>query len=106
MGMPTTIYVSYRRNDDPGAAMAIVAGLDSANRDKYKFFIDVDQMRAGQRFDQEMDKALGACDVLIAILGSRWMDLLKANEGSGEPDYVRKEIAAALKRNIIVVPVR
>jgi len=65
--------------------------------------MDVDNLLAGQRFDRELDRALSQCDVLIAILGPRWMDLLSRAEG--ERDFVRDEIAAALKRDIVVIPV-
>ena len=39
--------------------------------------MDVDNLLAGQRFDIELAKALDACDVLIAIIGPRWMEQLK-----------------------------
>ena len=68
--------------------------------------MDVDNLLAGQRFDEELDRALAACDVLIAIIGPRWMELLKIKSASGQRDYVREEIRAALQRKIIVVPVR
>jgi hypothetical protein len=58
---------------------------------KANLFIDVDSLLAGQRFDKELAKALAACDVLIAVIGQRWMELLKAKITSGE----REEIAAA-----------
>jgi hypothetical protein len=67
--------------------------------------MDVDQLLAGQRFDRELDKALAECDVLIAVIGSRWMDLLSEYTQHGKRDYVRDEIAAALQRDIIVIPV-
>jgi len=103
--MPEKIYISYRRDDDPSAAARVRDGL--AKRFHYRdLFIDVDNLLAGQRFDEELAKALRACDVLIAIIGQHWMELLKAKTASGERDYVREEIAAALERKITVVPVR
>jgi hypothetical protein len=69
--------------------------------------MDVDNLLAGQRFDKKLSEALDSCDVLIAVMGRRWMDLLKARTTqSGEIDYVREEIAAALRRGIVVIPVR
>jgi hypothetical protein len=52
-----------------------------------------------------LDKALAECDVLIAVIGARWMDLLSEHAQHGKHDYVRDEIAAALQRDIIVIPV-
>ena len=39
-------------------------------------FMDVDNLLAGKRFDKELDKALGACDVFLAIIGPRWLAII------------------------------
>jgi TIR domain len=98
------IFVSYRRDDAPGDARGIYERLGRSFGEG-KVFMDVDQLLAGQRFDRELDKALAECDVLIAVIGSRWMDLLSECTQHGKRDYVRDEIAAALQRDIIVIPV-
>jgi hypothetical protein len=98
------IFVSYRRDDAPGDARGIYERLGRSFGEG-KVFMDVDQLLAGQRFDRELDKALAECDVLIAVIGSRWMDLLSECAQHGKRDYVRDEIAAALQREIIVIPV-
>jgi hypothetical protein len=103
--MPANIYISYRRDDEPAAAARVHDGL-AASFGRSNLFIDIDNLRAGQRFEDEVAKALAACDVLIAIIGQRWMRLLKAKSASGERDYVREEIASALERKIVLVPVR
>jgi len=96
------IFISYRRDDAAGDARGVA---DRLARDfgKTNVFMDVDNLLAGQRFDRELDRALSQCDVLIAILGPRWTDLL--SRADGERDFVRDEIAAALKREIVVIPV-
>jgi len=68
--------------------------------------MDVDDLRAGQRFDMELARALDACDVFVAVIGPRWMDLLRQRHVDHEYDYVRAEIAAALLRGINIIPVR
>lgn len=98
------IFVSYRREDAPGDARSICVRLGRSFGDA-NVFIDVDRLQAGQRFDRELDKALAKCEVLIAIIGSRWMELLSDHAQRGKRDYVRDEIAAALKRDIVVIPV-
>jgi TIR domain len=98
------IFVSYRRDDAPGDARGIYERLGRSFGEG-KVFMDVDQLLAGQRFDRELGKALAECDVLIAVIGSRWMDLLSECTQHGKRDYVRDEIAAALQREIIVIPV-
>ena len=103
--MSGKIFVSYRRDDAAGDARGVRDGL-VARFGKSNVFMDVDNLLAGQRFDKELAKALTACDVLVAIIGPRWMELLKARIVSEERDYIREEISAALKRGIIVIPVR
>ena len=103
--MAGKIFVSYRRDDDPNGAARVRDGL-AARFGKTNLFMDVDDLLAGLRFDDELAKALAACDVFIAVIGVRWMDLLKAKASSGERDYVREETAAALERRIVVIPVR
>ncbi len=103
--MAGKIYISYRRDDDPSAAARLCDGL-AQRFGKASLFMDVDNLLAGQRFDEELARALSECDVLIAVMGARWVELLEAKGGEGERDYVREEIAEALRRRIIVVPVR
>ena len=99
------VFINYRRDDDPSAAARVRDGL-AAKFGKSNIFMDVDNLLAGQRFDEELAKALSACDILIAIIGPRWMGLLSERAASGERDYVREEISEALKRKIVVIPVR
>ena len=104
MGAHGKIFISYRRDDAPGDARSIYERLGRSFGEG-NVFMDVDQLLAGQRFDRELDKALAECDVLIAVIGARWMDLLSEYAQHGKRDYVRDEIAAALQRDIIVIPV-
>ena len=98
------IFISYRRDD----AKADARGLRDRLAQQFgakNIFMDVDNLLVGQRFDQELEKALKQCDVFLAIIGPRWMELLSERRASGERDYVREEITAALKRGAIVIPV-
>jgi TPR repeat protein len=71
---------------------------------KRNVFMDVDRMLAG-RFDRVLETALAQCEVLVAIIGPRWMETLSEHTRAGDRDFVRDEIAAALRRDIIVIPV-
>ena len=104
--MAGKIFISYRREDDPSAAARVRDAL-AARFGNASLFMDIDSLSAGQRFEVELAKALTACDVLIVIIGPRWMDLLTSKcQMSSLRDFVRDEIAAALHRKIVVVPVR
>jgi TPR repeat protein len=104
LGVHGKIFVSYRREDAPGDARSICDRL-TRSFGAANVFMDVDRLLAGQRFDRELDKALAKCDVLIAVIGSRWTELLSDHARHGTRDYVCDEIAAALQRDIIVIPV-
>ncbi len=102
--MPGKIFVNYRRDDERAVAARVrdrLAGVfGNAN-----VFMDVDNLMAGQRFDKELEKALAETDVFLSVIGPKWTELLDERKLSGERDYVREEIAGAMKRGITVIPV-
>jgi formylglycine-generating enzyme required for sulfatase activity len=102
--MPGKIFVNYRRDDERSMAARIRDRLAASFGDA-NVFMDVDNLLAGQRFDRELEKALGQTDVFLAVIGPRWLELLAERQASGERDYVREEIAGALQRGIVVIPV-
>jgi formylglycine-generating enzyme required for sulfatase activity len=101
------IFISYRRGDSEGQARALAtelakyAGADS-------IFMDVDSIALGRDFREGLQESLESCDAALALIGPGWLDAKDA-AGNGrleDPnDYVRQEIAVALKRNIPVTPV-
>jgi hypothetical protein len=104
--MTGSVFISYRREDSSGYARAIYNEL----RDKLgseNIFMDVDAIEPGLDFIKAIEGAVGRCDILLAMIGPRW---LAAGGESGprlltENDYVRTEIATALKRDIRVIPI-
>jgi TRAP-type mannitol/chloroaromatic compound transport system substrate-binding protein len=103
--MPAKIFVNYRRDDDPSGAARVRDGL-AQRFGRANVFMDVDNLLAGQKFQIELARALESCDIFIAVMGPRWLQLLKEREADGEDDFVRKEIAEALRRDITIIPVR
>jgi formylglycine-generating enzyme required for sulfatase activity len=103
-GVAGKIFINYRRED----ARAEAARLRDRLADAFgaaNVFMDVDNLLPGERFDLKLQEALAETDVFLAVIGARWSELLAARTDSGERDYVREEIAAALARKIAVVPV-
>ena len=100
------IFISYRREDSAGFARAIYDQLVS-RFSKARVFMDVDAIEPGLAFDEVIARAVGRCEVVLVMIGKRW---LEPNAG-GEPrindpkDFVRVEIIAALSRNVRVIPV-
>jgi TPR repeat protein len=70
--------------------------------------MDVDSIKPGIDFVQTIEERVSACDVLVAVIGKRW---LSAADGEGRrrldnpEDFVRVEVGTALKRNVRVIPV-
>jgi branched-chain amino acid transport system substrate-binding protein len=102
--MARKIFVNYRRDDARDMAARVRDRL-AATFGNAGVFMDVDNLMAGQRFDRELESALAETDVFLAVIGPRWLELLEERQRSGERDYVREEIARALQRGVIVIPV-
>src|SRR6516165_4969742 len=105
--MSGKIFINYRRDDSSASAGRLYDRL-AARFPKDQIFIDVDNLDPGVDFVEAIEQSVGACDVLIAVIGRRWLISSEA-EGSrrldNPDDFVRLEIATALKRNIRVIPV-
>jgi PQQ-dependent catabolism-associated CXXCW motif protein len=100
------IFISYRRQDGPSYARELYRELSSHFPDS-QIFWDI-KMEPGVDFEDEIERAVGSCDVLVAVLGPRWLDLTdeRGQRRLDDPaDFVRLEIATALDRNIRVIPV-
>ncbi|MCR9271126.1 MAG: toll/interleukin-1 receptor domain-containing protein [Hyphomonadaceae bacterium] len=102
-------FISYRREDSQHQADRLHTALKQYVDDpKHDIFIDIDNIPFGVDFIEHLSSKVSQCEVLLALIGDRW---LQADPVSGKPrinepnDFVRIEIAAALKRGIPVVPV-
>jgi hypothetical protein len=101
------IFINYRRDDSRGLAGRLsdhlrrTFGADAV-------FMDVDAMKPGFDFVKQLDTQVAQCDVVLAIIGANWFN---AHDDKGQRrldssrDYVRIELAAALTRDIPVIPV-
>ena len=101
------IFVSYRRDDSEGEAGRIYDDLLEMFGDR-SVFMDVAAITAGRDFRKAIDENVAQCGVLLALIGPGWLEA--KNESGGrrldEPgDFVRTEIASALKRDVPVIPV-
>jgi hypothetical protein len=100
------IFVCYRRDDSSGHAGRLYDKLgDHFGTDR--IFMDIDKIEPGEDFVAVIENAVGSCDILIAVIGQRWLP--NPNQESSwfdnPNDFVRLEISAALNRDIRVIPV-
>ena len=101
------IFVSYRRSDASGYAGRLFDRL-SAHFGEKNIFMDVEDLDLGVDFHEALEKAVSACDLLIALIGRQWLNIKdeKGQRRLDDPgDFVRIEIAAALNRDIRVIPI-
>src|SRR5262249_23548414 len=100
------IFISYRRQDTAANALGVSQYLEKEFGRK-NVFIDID-MRAGTRFPVMLEQHLDQCKVMLVLIGPEWLNLHdeQGNRRLHTPDdWVRLEIAHALRRDITVVPV-
>ena len=93
--------------DSAGYAGRVMDRLDrELGRDLV--FMDVDAIPLGTNFSKVLHEEVAKCGVLLAVIGPNWSDARDehGNRRLDDPnDFVRIEIAAALQRNIPVIPI-
>jgi hypothetical protein len=102
----TGIYISYRRDESAIYAERIADSLTKQFGED-RVFRDIDSLEPGIDFAEAIQRALESSEVLVAVILKNW---LTATDAAGQrrlenpDDFVRVEIATALKRNIRVIP--
>ncbi len=102
-----TIFISYRREDSAHAAGRLYDRL-SQYFGSDNIFMDMDTIELGDDFVNVIEAAVRSCDVLVTIIGNKWLTI--TNEAGqkrlDDPnDFVRLEIASALNQDVDVVPI-
>jgi TIR domain len=105
--MAAKVFISYRREDSAAYAGRIQDRLEREfGRDL--LFIDVDGIPVGINFVKVLREEVAKCGVLLAVIGPDWLDVC-GDDGvrrlDNLTDFVRVEIATALKREIPVIPI-
>lgn len=102
------IFISYRRDDGSGQAGRLFDHL-SRRFGEDSVFMDVDTIDLGRDFKPALQEAVRKCDIMLVVVGRDWLDCTDPKTGGrrleNEDDWVRVEIAEALRRNIPVIPV-
>src|SRR5262245_17717470 len=105
--MAGKIFINYRRDDSPGTAGRLHDRLAETFGRK-NLFMDVDHIPAGVDFVEHLHSQVAACDIFLAVIGPNWLNAKDERGGrrfENPDDFVTIEIAAALGRNIRVIPV-
>ncbi len=103
----TSIFLSYRREDSRHQAGRLHDRLVT-HFGPSQVFKDVDSIPLGWDFREVLTERVAACDVLLVVIGDRWLSVVGqggARRLDDPGDFVRIEIEAALGRKIPVIPV-
>jgi hypothetical protein len=101
------VFISYRRDESAGYAGRIADSFEEYFGED-KVFRDIDSLEPGLDFAEAIERSLESSEVLVAVIGKNW---LSATDAAGRKrlenpdDFVRVDIATALKRNMRVIPV-
>ena len=100
---PLKVFISYRRADTQHVAGRLGDRVDT----RFTLFMDIDNIPLGVDFSQALDHAVNSSDVVLVLIGPRFL----ATEADGTRridrpgDWVVTEVSAALKRDLVVIPV-
>jgi len=106
MAEPGRIFICYRREETAYSAGWLFDRM--ADRFGGQVFKDVDSLEPGDDWVEVITRVVGSCDVLLALIGDRWLTITDEDgqRRLDDPDdFVRLEIEAALTRNVRVIPI-
>ena len=99
------IFVSYRREDAGGRAGRLYEWLCERFGPE-RVFMDISTIKPGEDFVRKIESEVTACEAVVVVVGRHWLTC--EQEGGrrlDDPgDFVRVEIASALKRDTLVIP--
>jgi hypothetical protein len=105
--VPAGIFISYRRDDSAGFAGRLYDRLASRYGPD-RLFMDVDTIRPGHDFAEDIVGALSESAVCVVLIGRHWesITLPDGRRRLDDPtDFVRLEVAAAIREGVTVIPV-
>ncbi|HEX8150635.1 MAG TPA: toll/interleukin-1 receptor domain-containing protein [Pyrinomonadaceae bacterium] len=100
------VFINYRREDASGYAGRLYEWL-SGRFGRERVFMDVSAITPGSDFVKVIEEEVAACEAVLVIIGRQWLDCkADGRRRLDDPrDFVRVEIAAALARDALVIPV-
>ena len=99
------IFVSYRRSDSADVVGRLLDRLGDSVGGR-EIFRDIDDIELGADFAEAIDVAIAGASVLLVAIGPTWLgETASGQRRIDDPkDFVRLEVAAALARDIPIIP--
>ncbi len=101
------IFLSYRRSDSQNATARLADRLAALPRVK-SVFLDVESIAAGEAFPSRLRSALAEADICLVLIGNGWLGQSETGNITrikADGDFVRMEVAEALRLGKRVIPV-
>jgi hypothetical protein len=91
------IFISYRREDAVAHAGRLsIAWPPISERNTSS--MDIDTIKPGEDYVEVLEKTVGSCDVLIALIGKQWLGALDESGQSrleNSEDFLRRELSVS-----------
>lgn len=104
-----SIFINYRRADNAAGYSRTLAQRLRAEFGDDEVFRDIQSIPPGTAFADYIAERLAGCSVMLVLIGTQWIRAAdtEGNRRLHDPeDWVRREVAAALARDgVLVVPV-
>ncbi|MEZ5538032.1 MAG: TIR domain-containing protein [Thiolinea sp.] len=101
------VFISYRRQDSAGYVRALYNEL-AQYFGQEQIFMDVDDIPLGTDFVNILNNNLKDCTMMLVVIGPQWLDI-RDSQGNrrleNADDFVRLEVARAIKQGFIIIPV-
>lgn len=105
--MANTIFISYRRDDSAAEAGALCRAIRDEMGEKF-VFMDTSTIEPGVKWPSAIENALNKSSIIVVVIGPDWVrsaDEWGQRRLDQKTDWVRQEIALALKDKRIVIPI-
>ena len=67
-------------------------------------FVDTDAIKSGENYESKIHKEISDSDLIVAVVGKRWLDILQDRIVRKERDTLVREIRAGLRQEKEIVP--
>ncbi|MEO5360187.1 MAG: toll/interleukin-1 receptor domain-containing protein [Nitrospirota bacterium] len=100
------IFICYRRVDSAASTGRLYDHL-IRHFPKKRVFRDIEGIECGTDFPEKIANVLHSAKVMLVLIGPLWLNCTDTNGGrclDNDNDWICKEIAVALNRNIAILP--
>jgi tetratricopeptide (TPR) repeat protein len=98
------IFVSYRRADGSAVAPVLKRAIE-AQEPTARVFVDTENLEPVKKFTDQLSDAIQHAELVIVLIGPYWHTDEGRRRINDPEDIVRREITAALRGRVAVVPV-